>query len=359
MSDSALFLWAKQQLDGATPPGLGDLINRVRSLPNLSDWVPSLGGMGILDVLSLGVAVGKIDHKSFQPLLAKVADAINTTGWPSPDDVAELHAAVLVRSWSDELTCIPRTGSRRTPDLLAKIGLDFVEIEVTKAEEKAEQRVRQEAGRRLLERLSALASPYHLIVYFLDSLSEDEAEAIVEAASKLSAGSSAETPGRWYVRVGPQTCESTSIKLSTTAPSWWPKQYATPGSFGGTFMLDSERVKRSSIQVQWGLSDKAYRNPIERKASRSQHSGERPFVIALDATQMPGALGWYGDNLAEDLPLWDHVSGVLVFRSEILMVESLGWTYRLFQNPEGKHPLPRSFLQQAEPRSLIVPFFGV
>jgi hypothetical protein len=358
MNDNALFLWAIQQLDGAIPPGLDDLINRVRSLHNLSDWVPSTGGMGILDILSLGVIVSKTDHESFQPLLAKVADAIKATGWPSPDDIAELHAAVLVRPWSDELTCIPRTGSRRTADLLAKIGSDFVEIEVTKAEEKAEQRVRQETGHRLLERLSALSSPYHLVVYFLDSLSEEETDAVVAAASTLSNGSSGETLGRWYVQVGPQTCNTESIELSTNAPTWWPKQYAAPGSFGGTFTLDGVRVKRSSIQIQWGLSDKAYRNPIERKASRSQHSGELPFVIALDATQLPGALGWYGQNLADDLPLWDHVSGVIVFRSEIRIVESIGWSYRLFQNPKCTHPLPRAFLQQVESGKLIVPFFG-
>lgn len=290
MSDSALFLWAKQQFDDATPPGLGDLINRVRSLPDLSDWTPPLGGMNILDVLSLGVTMGKIDHESFQPLLVKVAATIKATGMPSPDDVAELHAAVLVRPWSDDLTRILRTDSRRTPDLLARIGLDSVEIEVTKAEEKAEQRVRQEAGRRLGMKLSALVSPYHLVAYCLDSLSEEETDAVVDAASTLPAGSSRETPGRWYVRVGPQTCESASIELSTTAPSWWPKQYATPGSFGGTFPLDGEG--RSSSEIQWGLSDKAYRNPIERKASRSQHSGDRPFVIALDATWGGTAIIW-------------------------------------------------------------------
>lgn len=358
MNDRTLFLWAKQQLDGATPPELDDLINRVRSLPNLSIWAPRHDGINILDVLSLGVVLGRVDHESFQPLLTKVADAIKIAGRPNTDDMAELHAAALLQGWVDELKHIHRTNTERTPDLIARIGEDHIDIEVTKAAQKEEQRVRQEAGHRLQEKLSALASPCHLTVYFLDMLTDDEVDAVVEAASKLSSGNIVEVPERWYIYAGPQIVGDKTIELSSIEPSWWPKQYATPACFGGTFMSGVEEGARSSVQIQWGLSDKAYRNPIERKASRSQHSGKYPFVIALDATQMPGALGWYGHNLAEDLPLWDHVSGVLVFQSEVRIMDSLGWRYRLFPNPGSTYLLPSSFLHQAESGNLTVPFFS-
>ena len=80
-----MLFWAKQQLGGDIP-GLSELINRIRSLPDLADWVPKPNEIFILNLLNIGVALGRIDHESFLPLLKRIAAAFKITGKPDPGE---------------------------------------------------------------------------------------------------------------------------------------------------------------------------------------------------------------------------------------------------------------------------------
>jgi hypothetical protein len=341
--DSALTRWCVDQLEGVAPAGLQRLLDRVLTVIDSKDWVPP-PSVNVWDILSLGAVLARVDHPSFRSILASISPSIVRSGWPEIDTWAELSTAALLRPWFDEVMAIPPS-DHRTPDLRGVVGTSSIEIEVVHGHQKEEQRLRGRAAATVHGRLARLAlQTKEFVLFFLDTLSDREVELILQRASELPLGGAAGVHERWQLRVSSPNPQGTSA-IETTPPSWWPRQYAQPVQFGGFFQIAQGRVERSPVQVQWGLSTRAYINPLQRKADRPQASASGISLLALDATELPGALGWYKDNLPGHLSLWDHVSGVLVFNTGILVPDGYQWKYQFFANPISPHPLPAHLLQ--------------
>lgn len=341
-SNTLLVDWASQQLNG--PSAIRrDLLTNVQSLDGLSEWTPKSGGLAVLSVLSLGAALDRIDDSSFNPLLSAIATSLIQSDKASPDNLAELYAAALVRPWCDRVTSIRPIDGQRTPDLLATTQAVDVEIEVTIAVKKAEQNQRAEIAAALQSKLRELCVQKHLVVYFLDSLAVDDIDDIMRAAPDLEVNTFAEIESRWHIRARKPN-NGIVVAGVETPPTWYPEQLASPVSFQTSI---GQEVPAASVEVRWALSTKSYINPLKKKAERIQGSGNTPFLIAVDVSDLPGALNWYEQNLAAYLDIWPDVSGVLVFQRSTILFNALSISYKLLQNPTAKLPLPQEILMRA------------
>jgi hypothetical protein len=348
--DSPLLIWVKQHIQGDFRD-LRLLTDRVRSLPNLSDWVPDpeiFKGTNLV--------LGRISNDSFRPLLELVAQSLKTDSF-SKSNFAELGAAALIRPWCDEVVYILKDSSQRTPDLKATLGENILEIEVTTADEKNEQVSRRDAVAELAGKMVNLSVNGHLSVYILDSLKKDEDIEILRAASTLTlACDTAEVPDRWYIQLGEPRPNGT-FEIAGKPPPWWSTQYATPASLRTSCSIEGTKiVTTSSVEVRWGLSTKSYINPLSKKVDRPQSSGKHPFLIAMDATSLPGALKWYEDYLPNYWNLWKHVSGIVIFQRATRGLDALLWEYKLFLNPYCETPLPSLFLQRSSGKEWLEHF---
>jgi len=320
------------------------LTNRVSQLPYLSSWVPSQGKVNPFALLSLGVILGRIDDRSFNPLLELIGESLNKNESIDSDKLSELGAAALIRPWSEKITLIPRSNEIRTPDICAFIDGVGVEVEVTSAARKDEQIRRSEFTSALQNKIVNLSLGGHVSVYFIDSLSAQEEQALLTAASKLKIGNSAQVENRWYLHLGMPNANGV-FSISSNPPTWWPEQCATPASMRSSVVMNGgQPTTNASAEIRWTLSTKSYINPLSKKAERIQGTSMAPFLIALDATSLPGALKWYRDNLDGYWKIWSQVSGVLLFQRATLGFNALNWEYELLVNPESNIPLPKSFV---------------
>jgi hypothetical protein len=341
-----LLNWVNHNIQGELS-NLLLLTNRVRSLPALSEWIPESNKISVLRILCLGVVLGRVSNSTFKPLLESIATSLRNEECLRKDDFAELKAASLIRLWCDDIEYIPRGNNQRTPDLNATLNGYKFEIEVTTAEEKYEQAARRNTISLLEQKIVDLPLKGHLSAYILDSPNEVEQAEIIREASELSiAGDTVELKDRWHLQLSaPRT--SGEFVAEFNPPSWWPNQHATPASLKSRCTFEAGRyTTNASIEVRWGLSTKSYINPIKKKAERPQGTGSLPFLIAMDANSLPGAIKWYEENLPSYWEQWQHVSGVLIFNTGIGGLESLLWNYKLFPNPLCEINLPEALLQR-------------
>ena len=70
--DNPLLFWAGEQFVGACP-NIKPLVEAVRALPGLADWVSGGHTMQVWRLLVLGMILRRIDDPSFLPLLEKIA----------------------------------------------------------------------------------------------------------------------------------------------------------------------------------------------------------------------------------------------------------------------------------------------
>jgi hypothetical protein len=284
----------------------------------------------------------RIDDTSFAPLVAAISESLRTGGTMPRDDKAELTAAALVRPWCERVRYIPRSKHGRTPDLVASDHGQEIEIEVTIANRKEEQERRRQAASALQSKLCAIPLDRHIVVHYLEPLTPAEEQAIIEAACRLEIGQATETENRWHVAIAPPQGPAFNVMPTTPTPGWFPNQLATPASLSASVHLagPASAPMTASAQVRWDLSTESYLNPLSKKAERPQGSGESPFVIAMDVTQLPGAEKWYGSELAGYWEQWPHVSGVLLFHGPALWAGiGLRLSYTVLLNPYALHPL--------------------
>ena len=127
-----------------------------------------------------------------------------------------------------------------------------------------------------------------------------------------------------------------------TVPRWWPTQYAVPfvihSSAQVTYSATAPRVEtQPRIYVHSCLSTKSYLNSLSKKQHAEQASGSNPFIVICDVTHLPGAFGWYTDNLPQILKTWSRsLWAILLFRRRIAGLDSLQFEYQLYRK---RHPL--------------------
>jgi hypothetical protein len=93
--------------------------------------------------------------------------------------------------------------------------------------------------------------------------------------------------------------------------------------------------------VGFGVPYNSYVNPIMRKADFPQGTAGLPFLLAVDVSDLAGALREIPRAVAGFLPFWKAVSGILLFH-DVMGVDQVGWLWRLIRNPHSVVPLPEA-----------------
>ncbi len=113
---------------------------------------------------------------------------------------------------------------------------------------------------------------------------------------------------------------------------------------------------RSAVEVHWCLSTKSYINSLSKKKNADQASGTKPFIVLCDVTQLPGAFGWYRDNLPPILHTWSKkLSAVILFRRGITGLDSLQFEYQVQINPNATLKAPKELTVRAN-GGMTIPF---
>lgn len=294
--------------------------------------------MQVLNILSLGAAISKVDRVGCARLLNSIATSISSNGRPSSEDTAELNSAALLSIWATSVRAIKTVKGKKTPDFEAAIGGAVVECEVTNSEPKSHHLELQARATDLATRLQAVLTAPGLRVRFTEDAEESDFCEMVAATATLAPGTTRESVDRWFIQ-----SYDTAIQPDPDAgnPDWWPKQYAQPATLHSSFQFSFPSVTQqvdtqSTIEVHWCLSTKSYINSLSKKENAEQASGTKPFILLCDVTRLPGAFGWYSDNLPPILSSWSpKISAVLLFRRGITGLDSLKFEYQAHDNPSA------------------------
>ena len=328
--------------------GVEDGIRTIGKLPHLEHWRPEVYGWGdVIALLRIGLPLAILDGNcSFDPVRGRLAESLLEVGKPELADLAELSAGALLASLgAREVRYLKQTG-KATQDLLtwwddSRIP---VEAEVTSAKEKLQQVERRHIANAIAGAIRPLSLPWGIVVHFLDTPSEAERTALLKAAQETQLGGISEQPHRWELRAQEVPHDRPPDQMlkggeKDEPPAWWPHQPATPFIVSQTGVGPQLSHPVPQVRIRWGLSVGAYVNPVEKKLSPFQGSGQHAFLIAIDVSHLPGAFVWYRENLPAYCPTWRSVSGVLAFEMSA-STRKLFWTWQIYENVHGRRSLP-------------------
>jgi len=159
--DTALYTALVPYLNGKDPTITRNCIHAVTSLPGLQNWVPAvLNDLVARRILSWGLPLALLsDVSSLGPLRRKLASAVLKNDAPDASDVSEIAGAGLVRVLDGNLTRVPAAKVRKTPDFVAEWSGEKVDLEITRADEKAEH-VRRANAAKYVTRDCGYEPPY-------------------------------------------------------------------------------------------------------------------------------------------------------------------------------------------------------
>jgi hypothetical protein len=356
MPESKLWLELKTVFPKPTAPIVESAVSAVGDLPGVESWAHHIQQLAdAMKVVNWGIPCLFVQEEaSFDPLRARLGSAVSAEGAPRVMDLAECEAAGLLMALSSRVECVEPAANERRPDLMTRWpDGSCVEVEVTSADEKQSQRARRDSAKTLSEELAAIGIHHDVFVHVFDFLSDKERSNLVAAASTLGAEECAELAGRWRVQVKAMPARDPKIVFTVgdepPRPDWFPTKIAIPFTMQGFVAGPEETAPIPWLYVYWGLTTAAYLNPVEKKASRFQGSGLHPFIIATDIGSLPGAQRIYAEELPNYFPIWEDVSGVLVFEFLSDMVSKSFWTWQFFANPTAKRPLSMECLNALKP----------
>ena len=338
-----LFEWMTAQLyDDDSAEGLDILLNEISSLPRMQEWMPTNGGMYALDVLCLAATLKRIKGSSCQTTINKVIQSILTNETIAPDDYSELSAAAIFSNWVDKVQSLLTRRGIKTLDFKAFYSNCAFELEVTNSNEKDEQIKRKSFAHNLSEKISVLNLKSDFCIRYVDILTNDEVTCMLDKALGLIIGASVEESGRWYIEAKYPAGKNVLLE---PANSQWRSPYASSALFHTSVAIDVLEGNTvgmvQNIDIQWFLSTKSYINSLSKKKDAEQATGDLPFVVACDVTQLPGAFGWYSDNLNSHFSDWSNlISAIILFRRSVHGLDILKWEFIFFKNPNSTNPFP-------------------
>jgi hypothetical protein len=182
---------------------------------------------------------------------------------------------------------------------------------------------------------------FDLIVELLDPTNREDREAIVTMAETISSGQTKEIQGRWQLRAEKISREPGVFWIAgqDARPLWWSVAHARCFVIHGDVATPESRRAPPHVHVSFGVPYESYINPVMRKANFPQGTPGIPFLIVLDVSNLPGAFAELPRAIAGFLPIWEVVSGILLF-DQFVHPERVGWRWRLLQNPYASMNLP-------------------
>jgi len=328
-------------------------------LPGVEDWNPeNLYLREISTVFDFGLPFALIgDTPSANELREKIGGSISGSREATKGDWGEILAGALMRHFQANIEFIKREKNKRTPDLSAEWSSESVlDIEVTAAETLEIHQKVQTGLADLSEVIRASDRDWNIIAYIRDASDHSFLNEVLDAVVQLSPGEFAEDHDKWMVRAlePDQREEVVGGKIEELfAPAWWPA--SEPSFFASSTVIGGQHspvVRLGSL-----IPDVSYINPIRRKAERPQRDSSKPYLIAVDVMEFMGAHQRVRKQLSDWLPLWDVVSGIMLFDARFWIgSRKKEWRVSILRNPHAKLPLPNELLDLPDGEEFPVEF---
>ncbi|MBP7574221.1 MAG: hypothetical protein KA777_09625 [Rhodoferax sp.] len=195
---------------------------------------------------------------------------------------------------------------------------------------------------------------WNLICFVADAACDADLCAMLDLATKLLPGQSAEQDGRWCIRAEPLELRDVIVGdngIQKFSPNWWPN--AEPNFQCTSTVLGT--TENPVVRLISLVPFAPYTNPVLRKASSRQSRSGVPYVIALDSSELPRAHERITKDLDRYFATWNHVSAVLIFEYRPWIgVAKKTWVISLHLNPAATDQVPHqlSFQATREPVSI-------
>lgn len=311
-------------------------------LDGAKQWAPEKVLLGEVSyVIDIGLLIHLIGVSSIpNDYLAQINEAV-AAGQNLPCSLwSELLVAALLAHYGATVSFVSRK-EYKTSDL--RVSWDMhteIDVEVTRAESKALHNSVRTGIKNFVQALSPGDVDWHVDCFVADASNPEILSAVFDAAVNLKPGQEANQEGIWYVRAIPLSEYDAIIggrSSELLVPQWWPDH--EPTFFSSSTLLNSKG--NPVVAIRSLAPETSYLNPIRRKAEYGQHTSGKPFLIALDASELPGANKRLQIEIEKNFDLWDHVSGVLIFNPWFyLSSKTKAYNFRLITNPHATHPLP-------------------
>lgn len=348
-------------LDSLPPnalPILRQSIDAFSSLPGLSDWRPDdlyLGSIGY--IVNNGLLFHLLRDANgchFYTTKQRFADSVISRHWMGQADMAELHAGAILCHLGSKITYPGTSSGTRTADIHGIYNGSQFDAEVTSALMKEAHKQAHDTIRVLAESITDHHQQFHIVIYSKEPPSNEECMEILNAIVTLVAGSHIEKPESWLVHALPLEKRDLAIggeNSEILKPKWWPND--EPSFFVNSTFISSSAIP-PVVRMVCGIPVLSYMNPIQRKADRSQRRSGTPYLIVMDASQLPGAHGRISKELYDALTMWDHVSAIILISNRFYCgVEKKCWEISVFINEAATHKLPPGLLSEIGPRHQI------
>jgi len=257
---------------------------------------------------------------------------------------SEILAGALFSNWNGGVSFL-RERDRPTSDIEVRWGDGpILSVEVTRADTQRTNKAVEVAIGHFAGAIQAGDFNWHLICFFADASNSDDMNAVFEAAMNMKAGESTQVDGRWAIRAVPMNRGADVVGGNTVelfAPVWWPAHQPV------YFSTSSQQSPADCpvVYIRSLYPETSYKNAVMRKADSGQRRKDSPYLIALDASQLPGAHDRIKDDLDGYFPNWNHVSAVMVFDTVFLTgIRQKSWRVSLYRNPDATMLLPNELL---------------
>jgi hypothetical protein len=309
--------------------------------PYLMDFGPIIQ-IGVL----AAILEGKIGASS---LLKGVISAITDGKQPDATVLSELHTGALLERLGGRPAFLKADTQHgvRSPDILSDFSGQRIDVEVVRADE----RLAHELHRKTQETLATVIHGQpgtRYDVHIAVELTNAVLERIVDAASTTPIGSVTDVPEQWCLAV--RIAEDGGGTTPDFVPDWWkgagPSFFVVMQTIGGAAPPPRVTVKTTVPLI-------AYINPVRRKAERPQRSGDFPYIVALDASELFGAPDRLEVELQDWFGLWLDVSAVLVQFPWFPFSGERGWRCRLLRNPGARLPVDPEWIDPITETTLV------
>jgi hypothetical protein len=299
---------------------------------------------GFQMVIEIGLLADVLSPiESANKRLTNAISAITRETHPTSSELAELHVGALLTKLGGAVRfpapAPAKTPGVKTPDLICDCGTDgLIDIEVTRAETKDAHKVHLTTLDTLSEAIGVIDTANYAIFVAapLEHNLLDQITAVLDSAP----GDRVEVAGKWCVVVGHPNDADRFVggpDFEAMAPRWWT---AGPSFDAVTRRIGGEIAPVTHLCTK--VPPASYLNPIRGKADRPQRTGDHPFVIAMDTSELLGAPAGLPAELEPNLPDWEHVSAILLQYPFFAILGDPRWRCLLVRNPHATIPLPTS-----------------
>ena len=317
-----------------------------------SDWKPDNPYWGgFLPVVEVGILAALLEGVDNSTGLLRLAAKAVMSGTAAPSTRAELHVGAILQKLSCPVRFVRRAKQPgvRTPDLLATCNGHPVDVEVGRSEERRDHLAHRQILQSLTQAIN-IPDDRNYAIFVAAELTDEIGLAILDAIVSTPIDGRRDEVGKWSVVVGALSDREEYVSgMSSLTPPWWPD--------GPAFCSTSTRLGRSLAPVtsiKTIVPGASYVGTVRAKAEQPQRTGDYPYVVALHASELPGAHARLPREVMPWLQQWSHVSAILV-EFPVFAIGEQKWWCSLVRNEHAKRPIPDGFLDGLDERVSKIP----